>query len=114
MHVLTVPGPVPVKSLQGTSFENKIFLNWKEPVEPNGIITQYEVLKNKEVNLKVDRRIKGGKIFKMLGKTGKEVRITSSPVLIYKFFVSKIEYQNQQCIMSTIFSFLNAWIVILF
>uniref|UniRef100_A0A8C0XNY0 protein-tyrosine-phosphatase n=1 Tax=Castor canadensis TaxID=51338 RepID=A0A8C0XNY0_CASCN len=38
-----VPGPVPVKSLQGTSFENKIFLNWKEPVEPNGIITQYEV-----------------------------------------------------------------------
>uniref|UniRef100_A0A8C6GX17 Receptor-type tyrosine-protein phosphatase kappa n=1 Tax=Mus spicilegus TaxID=10103 RepID=A0A8C6GX17_MUSSI len=38
-----VPGPVPVKSLQGTSFENKIFLNWKEPLEPNGIITQYEV-----------------------------------------------------------------------
>uniref|UniRef100_A0A8C9QLP9 protein-tyrosine-phosphatase n=1 Tax=Spermophilus dauricus TaxID=99837 RepID=A0A8C9QLP9_SPEDA len=38
-----VPGPVPVKSLQGTSFENKIFLNWKEPLDPNGIITQYEV-----------------------------------------------------------------------
>ncbi|EFB18996.1 hypothetical protein PANDA_011987 [Ailuropoda melanoleuca] len=27
----------------GTSFENKIFLNWKEPLDPNGIITQYEV-----------------------------------------------------------------------
>uniref|UniRef100_A0A2K5K562 Receptor-type tyrosine-protein phosphatase kappa n=1 Tax=Colobus angolensis palliatus TaxID=336983 RepID=A0A2K5K562_COLAP len=38
-----VPGPVPVKSLQGTSFENKIFLNWKEPLDPNGIITQYEI-----------------------------------------------------------------------
>uniref|UniRef100_A0AAA9TFC1 Receptor-type tyrosine-protein phosphatase kappa n=3 Tax=Boreoeutheria TaxID=1437010 RepID=A0AAA9TFC1_BOVIN len=38
-----VPGPVPVNSLQGTSFENKIFLNWKEPLDPNGIITQYEV-----------------------------------------------------------------------
>lgn len=41
--LFVVPGPVPVKSLQGTSFENKIFLNWKEPLEPNGIITQYEV-----------------------------------------------------------------------
>ncbi|XP_030880655.1 receptor-type tyrosine-protein phosphatase kappa [Leptonychotes weddellii] len=38
-----VPGPVPVNSLQGTSFENKIFLNWKEPLDSNGIITQYEV-----------------------------------------------------------------------
>uniref|UniRef100_A0A8C0LDX3 Receptor-type tyrosine-protein phosphatase kappa n=1 Tax=Canis lupus dingo TaxID=286419 RepID=A0A8C0LDX3_CANLU len=38
-----VPGPVPVNSLQGTSFENKIFLNWKEPLDPNGVITQYEV-----------------------------------------------------------------------
>ncbi|EPY76505.1 receptor-type tyrosine-protein phosphatase kappa isoform b precursor [Camelus ferus] len=39
-----VPGPVPVNSLQGTSFENKIFLNWKEPLDPNGIITQYEIV----------------------------------------------------------------------
>nr|XP_032633549.1 receptor-type tyrosine-protein phosphatase kappa isoform X6 [Chelonoidis abingdonii] len=38
-----VPGPVPAKSLKGTPFEDKIFLNWKEPVDPNGIITQYEV-----------------------------------------------------------------------
>ncbi|XP_065444629.1 receptor-type tyrosine-protein phosphatase kappa isoform X18 [Chrysemys picta bellii] len=38
-----VPGPVPVKSLKGTPFEDKIFLNWKEPLDPNGIITQYEV-----------------------------------------------------------------------
>uniref|UniRef100_A0A8C2NR65 protein-tyrosine-phosphatase n=2 Tax=Capra hircus TaxID=9925 RepID=A0A8C2NR65_CAPHI len=41
-----VPGPVPVNSLQGTSFENKIFLNWKEPLDPNGIITQYETVSN--------------------------------------------------------------------
>uniref|UniRef100_A0A8C8SJN0 protein-tyrosine-phosphatase n=1 Tax=Pelusios castaneus TaxID=367368 RepID=A0A8C8SJN0_9SAUR len=38
-----VPGPVPAKSLKGTPFEDKIFLNWKEPLDPNGIITQYEV-----------------------------------------------------------------------
>ncbi|XP_042189701.1 receptor-type tyrosine-protein phosphatase kappa isoform X4 [Callorhinchus milii] len=38
-----VPGSVPGESLKGTPFEDKIFLHWKEPVEANGIITQYEV-----------------------------------------------------------------------
>uniref|UniRef100_UPI00398ECD5C receptor-type tyrosine-protein phosphatase kappa isoform X3 n=1 Tax=Pristiophorus japonicus TaxID=55135 RepID=UPI00398ECD5C len=38
-----VPGPVPIDSLKGTPFEDKIFLHWNEPVEANGIITQYEV-----------------------------------------------------------------------
>lgn len=52
MYVFVVPGPVPVNSLQGTSFENKIFLNWKEPLDPNGIITQYEVLGEQESSLK--------------------------------------------------------------
>ncbi|XP_077343050.1 receptor-type tyrosine-protein phosphatase kappa isoform X22 [Lithobates pipiens] len=41
-----VPGLVPFSSLKGTPFEDKIFLNWKEPMEPNGIITQYEVKYN--------------------------------------------------------------------
>ncbi|KAM4772852.1 receptor-type tyrosine-protein phosphatase kappa isoform 2-T2 [Rhinophrynus dorsalis] len=41
-----VPGPVPFTSLKGTPFEDKIFLNWKEPMEPNGVITQYEVKYN--------------------------------------------------------------------
>lgn len=52
MYVFVVPGPVPVNSLQGTSFENKIFLNWKEPLDPNGIITQYEVLREQGSVLK--------------------------------------------------------------
>lgn len=39
-----MPGPIPAKSVKGTPFEDKIFLNWKEPVDPNGIITQYEVI----------------------------------------------------------------------
>uniref|UniRef100_A0A4W4GPX1 Receptor-type tyrosine-protein phosphatase kappa n=1 Tax=Electrophorus electricus TaxID=8005 RepID=A0A4W4GPX1_ELEEL len=38
-----VPGPVPSSSLKATSFEDQIFLHWKEPLEPNGIITQYEI-----------------------------------------------------------------------
>uniref|UniRef100_A0A8C4KLR9 protein-tyrosine-phosphatase n=1 Tax=Dromaius novaehollandiae TaxID=8790 RepID=A0A8C4KLR9_DRONO len=40
---MKLPGPIPAKSVKGTPFEDKIFLNWKEPVDPNGIITQYEV-----------------------------------------------------------------------
>lgn len=42
--LFVVPGPIPAKSVKGTPFEDKIFLNWKEPVDPNGIITQYEVI----------------------------------------------------------------------
>ncbi|KAJ8377526.1 hypothetical protein AAFF_G00256220 [Aldrovandia affinis] len=38
-----VPGPVPSQSLKATSFEDQIFLHWKEPLEPNGVITQYEI-----------------------------------------------------------------------
>ncbi|KAG2467917.1 PTPRK phosphatase, partial [Polypterus senegalus] len=38
-----VPGPVPSESMKATPFEDKIFLHWKEPLEPNGIITQYEL-----------------------------------------------------------------------
>nr|XP_033794961.1 receptor-type tyrosine-protein phosphatase kappa isoform X3 [Geotrypetes seraphini] len=41
-----LPGAVPASSLKGTPFEDKIFLNWKEPLEPNGIISQYEVRYN--------------------------------------------------------------------
>ncbi|XP_053542194.1 receptor-type tyrosine-protein phosphatase kappa [Ictalurus punctatus] len=38
-----VPGPVPSASLKATPFEDRIFLQWKEPLEPNGVITQYEI-----------------------------------------------------------------------
>ena len=41
--VSSVPGPVPSRSLRATPFEDKIFLYWKDPLEPNGVLTQYEV-----------------------------------------------------------------------
>lgn len=40
----TVPGPVPSQSLRATPSEETIILYWKEPAEPNGVITQYEVV----------------------------------------------------------------------
>lgn len=44
LSALTVPGPVPSQSLRATPSEETISLYWKEPAEPNGVITQYEVL----------------------------------------------------------------------
>lgn len=44
LFVSTVPGPVPTQSLRATPSEETISLYWKEPAEPNGVITQYEVV----------------------------------------------------------------------
>ncbi|XP_046729559.1 receptor-type tyrosine-protein phosphatase kappa isoform X11 [Silurus meridionalis] len=38
-----VPGFVPSASLKATPSEDRISLHWKEPLEPNGVITQYEI-----------------------------------------------------------------------
>lgn len=39
-----VPGAVPTESIQGSTFEEKIFLQWREPTQTYGVITLYEVL----------------------------------------------------------------------
>ncbi len=39
----TVPGAVPLESIQGSAYEEKIILKWREPAQTYGIITQYEV-----------------------------------------------------------------------
>ncbi|XP_064408324.1 receptor-type tyrosine-protein phosphatase U isoform X2 [Latimeria chalumnae] len=38
-----VPGGISSESLTFTPLEDMIFLKWEEPVEPNGLITQYEI-----------------------------------------------------------------------
>lgn len=38
-----VPGTIPLESIQGGPFEEKIYVQWKPPNETNGIITLYEV-----------------------------------------------------------------------
>uniref|UniRef100_A0A3Q2HY11 protein-tyrosine-phosphatase n=1 Tax=Equus caballus TaxID=9796 RepID=A0A3Q2HY11_HORSE len=38
-----VPGAVPTESIQGSTFEEKIFLQWREPIQTYGIITLYEI-----------------------------------------------------------------------
>lgn len=39
----SVPGGIAPESLTFTPLDDMIFLKWEEPVEPNGLITQYEV-----------------------------------------------------------------------
>ncbi|XP_030622897.1 receptor-type tyrosine-protein phosphatase mu-like [Chanos chanos] len=46
LDVLTdedVPGAVPLESVQGSTYEEKIALKWREPVQTYGIIRQYEI-----------------------------------------------------------------------
>uniref|UniRef100_A0A9J7YQV5 protein-tyrosine-phosphatase n=1 Tax=Cyprinus carpio carpio TaxID=630221 RepID=A0A9J7YQV5_CYPCA len=46
LDVLTdedVPGAVPQESIQGSTYEEKIALRWREPLQTYGIIKQYEV-----------------------------------------------------------------------
>ncbi|XP_066573810.1 receptor-type tyrosine-protein phosphatase U isoform X4 [Amia ocellicauda] len=38
-----IPGGIASESLTFTPLEDMIFLKWEEPVEPNGLITQYEI-----------------------------------------------------------------------
>uniref|UniRef100_H2TUD0 protein-tyrosine-phosphatase n=1 Tax=Takifugu rubripes TaxID=31033 RepID=H2TUD0_TAKRU len=38
-----IPGGIAPESLTFTPLDDMIFLKWEEPVEPNGLITQYEV-----------------------------------------------------------------------
>uniref|UniRef100_A0A8C9WMP1 Receptor-type tyrosine-protein phosphatase kappa n=1 Tax=Scleropages formosus TaxID=113540 RepID=A0A8C9WMP1_SCLFO len=38
-----VPGAVPLESIQGSTYEEKIGLRWREPAQTYGIITQYEI-----------------------------------------------------------------------
>ncbi|XP_029559761.1 receptor-type tyrosine-protein phosphatase mu-like [Salmo trutta] len=38
-----VPGAVPLESIQGSAYEEKIIVKWREPAQTYGIITQYEI-----------------------------------------------------------------------
>uniref|UniRef100_A0AAQ4PAG4 protein-tyrosine-phosphatase n=1 Tax=Gasterosteus aculeatus aculeatus TaxID=481459 RepID=A0AAQ4PAG4_GASAC len=38
-----LPGSVPLESVQGSAYEEKIILKWREPAQTYGIITQFEI-----------------------------------------------------------------------
>ncbi|XP_039590349.1 receptor-type tyrosine-protein phosphatase T isoform X8 [Polypterus senegalus] len=66
-----VPGAVPLDSIQGGPFEEKIYLQWKEPNETNGIITLYEIFYTAVLSLdpRADLSKQHGKVFKLRNET---------------------------------------------
>ncbi|CAI5778121.1 receptor-type tyrosine-protein phosphatase T, partial [Podarcis lilfordi] len=66
-----VPGPVPLESIQGGPFEEKIYVQWKPPNETNGIITLYEITYKAVGSLDptADLSNQRGKVFKLRNET---------------------------------------------
>ncbi|XP_019395350.1 PREDICTED: receptor-type tyrosine-protein phosphatase T [Crocodylus porosus] len=66
-----VPGPVPLESIQGGPFEEKIYVQWKPPNETNGIITLYEITYKAVGSLDptADLSSQRGKVFKLRNET---------------------------------------------
>uniref|UniRef100_A0A4W3JC04 protein-tyrosine-phosphatase n=1 Tax=Callorhinchus milii TaxID=7868 RepID=A0A4W3JC04_CALMI len=66
-----VPGLVPLESIEGGPFEEKIYLQWKPPNETNGIITLYEISYKAAGSFdpNVDLSSQRGRVFKLRNET---------------------------------------------
>ncbi|XP_069845880.1 receptor-type tyrosine-protein phosphatase T isoform X8 [Dipodomys merriami] len=66
-----VPGAVPLESIQGGPFEEKIYIQWKPPNETNGVITLYEINYKAVGSLDptADLTSQRGKVFKLRNET---------------------------------------------
>nr|XP_025731328.1 receptor-type tyrosine-protein phosphatase T-like [Callorhinus ursinus] len=66
-----VPGAVPLESIQGGPFEEKIYIQWKPPNETNGVITLYEINYKAVGSLdpSADLSSQRGKVFKLRNET---------------------------------------------
>ncbi|KAG5842049.1 hypothetical protein ANANG_G00173530 [Anguilla anguilla] len=66
-----VPGAVPLESIQGSTYEEKIGLKWREPVQTYGIITLYEISYKavSSFDPELDLSNQSGKVFKHSNET---------------------------------------------
>ncbi|XP_039999408.1 receptor-type tyrosine-protein phosphatase mu-like isoform X3 [Xiphias gladius] len=66
-----VPGAVPLDSIQGSAYEEKIILKWREPAQTYGIITQYEISYKavSSFDPELDLSNQSGKVVKMGNET---------------------------------------------
>ncbi|XP_061093446.1 protein tyrosine phosphatase receptor type Ma isoform X15 [Conger conger] len=74
LDVLTdedVPGAVPLESIQGSTYEEKIALKWREPAQTYGIITLYEISYKavSSFDPEFDLSNQSGKVFKHSNET---------------------------------------------
>ncbi|MBN3298151.1 PTPRT phosphatase, partial [Amia calva] len=66
-----LPGPIPMESIQGGPFEEKIYMQWKAPNETNGVITLYEITYKALSSLDPSAELSGqrGRVFKLRNET---------------------------------------------
>ncbi|MGH0137758.1 UNVERIFIED_CONTAM: hypothetical protein FKN15_064585 [Acipenser sinensis] len=66
-----VPGQIPLESIQGGPFEEKIYMQWKAPNETNGIITLYEISYKATGSLdpRAELSSQRGRVFKLQNET---------------------------------------------
>uniref|UniRef100_A0A3Q3FJL6 protein-tyrosine-phosphatase n=1 Tax=Labrus bergylta TaxID=56723 RepID=A0A3Q3FJL6_9LABR len=66
-----VPGAIPLESIQGSAYEEKIILKWREPAQTYGIITQYEISYKavSSFDPELDLSNQSGKVVKMGNET---------------------------------------------
>ncbi|CAL8319758.1 unnamed protein product, partial [Boreogadus saida] len=84
-----VPGPVPLSSIQGSSYEERISLSWKEPLYTFGIIQQYEISYKalSSFDTEFDLTNQSGKVFKPANETS-HLFTGLSPGSTYSFTIS--------------------------
>ncbi|XP_067088094.1 receptor-type tyrosine-protein phosphatase mu-like, partial [Osmerus mordax] len=66
-----VPGAVPLESIQGSTYEERITLRWREPTQTYGIIKQYEISYKalSSFDTEFDLTNQSGKVFKLANET---------------------------------------------
>uniref|UniRef100_A0A8B9DIP6 protein-tyrosine-phosphatase n=1 Tax=Anser cygnoides TaxID=8845 RepID=A0A8B9DIP6_ANSCY len=64
-----VPSAVPLESIQGSTFEEKIFLQWREPAQTYGVITLYEVSSIFSFDPEIDLSNQSGRVSKLGNET---------------------------------------------
>uniref|UniRef100_A0A8C0BFK3 protein-tyrosine-phosphatase n=1 Tax=Buteo japonicus TaxID=224669 RepID=A0A8C0BFK3_9AVES len=64
-----VPSAVPLESIQGSTFEEKIFLQWREPAQTYGVITSYEVPSIFSFDPEIDLSNQSGRVSKLGNET---------------------------------------------
>ncbi|CAB1349734.1 unnamed protein product [Coregonus sp. 'balchen'] len=83
-----VPGAVPLESIQGSTYEEKIALRWREPVQTYGIIKQYEISYKalSSFDTEFDLTNQSGKVFKFSNETS-HVFVGLYPGSTYSFTI---------------------------
>uniref|UniRef100_G3VZT3 protein-tyrosine-phosphatase n=1 Tax=Sarcophilus harrisii TaxID=9305 RepID=G3VZT3_SARHA len=66
-----LPSSVPIESIQGSTFEEKIFLQWREPAQTYGVITFYEITYKavSSFDPEIDLSNQSGKVSKLGNET---------------------------------------------